>query len=97
MWLTSPGLGQRNRSIADALFSKRRRAVAIRAPLRMIYIVIQYNTSLLRPVGQRPMGSEAKGTYASLGIIALLSSSPYDSRLVPSSLVIALLLGPPWC
>ncbi|GKU10314.1 unnamed protein product, partial [Fusarium langsethiae] len=55
-----------------------------------------YNTSLLRPVGQRPKGSEANDTYISL-VIALLSSSPYDSRLVPSSPAIALLLGPPWC
>ncbi|KAM5527566.1 hypothetical protein FOXYSP1_19928 [Fusarium oxysporum f. sp. phaseoli] len=66
-----------------------------REHMRNVDREIQYNTSLLRPVGQRPMGSEAKGTYTSLGI-ALLSSSPYDSRLVPSSLVIALLLGPPW-
>jgi hypothetical protein len=50
-------------------------------------VKIQYNTSLLRPVGQRPMGSEAKGTYTSL-VIALLSPSPYNSHLVPSSLVI---------
>ena len=49
-------------------------------------------TSLLRTVGQRPMGSEAKDTCTSL-VIAL----PYDYRLVPSSLVVALLLGPPWC
>ncbi|KAJ0135063.1 Uncharacterized protein HZ326_21907 [Fusarium oxysporum f. sp. albedinis] len=56
----------------------------------------QYNTSLLRPVGQRPMGSEAKGTYTSL-VIALLSPSPYNSHLVPSSLVIAFLLSPRDC
>jgi hypothetical protein len=39
----------------------------------------EYNTSLLRPVGQRPMGSAAKDTYNSL-VIALLSPSPYNSR-----------------
>jgi hypothetical protein len=54
----------------------------------------KYNTSLLRPVGLRPKGSAAKITYTSL-VIALLSSSPDDSRLVPSSPIIALLFGPP--
>jgi hypothetical protein len=42
------------------------------------------------------MGSKAKDTYNSL-VIALLSPSPYNSRLVPSSLVIAFLLSPRDC
>jgi hypothetical protein len=51
------------------------------------------HTSLLRPVGQRPKGSEAKNTYISL-VSALISPSPCGSCLVLSSLIIACLLDP---